>query len=58
MDNGTTTWRKSSHSGSESNCVELAGTLDALRDSKNPAGPVLRLGLGALVADVKSGRFG
>lgn len=58
MDNGTTTWRKSSHSGSESNCVELAGTLDALRDSKNPAGPVLHVGLGALLADVKSGRFG
>jgi hypothetical protein len=58
MDNGTNTWRKSSRSGSESNCVELAGTLDALRDSKNPVGPVLRVGLSGLVADVKAGRFG
>jgi hypothetical protein len=30
-------WRKSSYSGGEGGqCVELAGTLDAIRDSKNP----------------------
>jgi hypothetical protein len=36
-------WRKSSHSTSVSNCVEVAarGALTAVRDSKNPAGPVL-----------------
>ena len=36
-------WRKSSWSGSESNCVEVAldGALTAVRDSKNPAGPTL-----------------
>jgi hypothetical protein len=36
-------WRKSSWSGSESNCVEVApsGALTAVRDSKNPTGPVL-----------------
>jgi hypothetical protein len=36
------TWRKSSFSGSNGgNCVEVASTLGALRDSKNPSGPVL-----------------
>jgi hypothetical protein len=36
-------WRKSSHSGSQSDCVELARTADfaGVRDSKHP-GPVLR----------------
>lgn len=36
-------WRKSSWSGSESNCVEVAssGALTAVRDSKNPSGPTL-----------------
>lgn len=40
-------WRKSSHSGSDptSNCVELAAARRAVavRDSKHPDGPVLRL---------------
>lgn len=36
-------WRKSSWSTSEANCVEVAphGALTAVRDSKNPAGPLL-----------------
>lgn len=35
-------WRKSSFSGSNGgDCVEVASTLVALRDSKNPSGPVL-----------------
>lgn len=35
------TWRKSSYSGAQSNCVELSSGNDAIRDSKN--GEVLRL---------------
>ena len=42
-------WIKSSYSGHEGNCVELATTWDRLRDSKDPAGPVLEA--------VKQGRF-
>jgi hypothetical protein len=35
-------WRKSSRSGSGSNCVEVAFTpAPAVRDSKNPSGPIL-----------------
>jgi hypothetical protein len=36
-------WRKSSRSGSESNCVEVASreALTGVRDSKNPTGPIL-----------------
>lgn len=51
-------WRKSSYSGSEANCVELNQSLDAVRDSKNPAGPVLRATeLRSLVLAAKSGLF-
>lgn len=51
-------WRKSSHSNDSADCVELAGTLDLVRDSKNPAGPVLPVAaLSTLVRDVKLGRF-
>lgn len=51
-------WRKATRSQNSSNCVELANTLDRVRDSKNPAGPVLRVDLGVLVAEVKAGRLG
>jgi hypothetical protein len=36
-----TRWRKASRSGEEGNCIELAHTLDAVRDSKDPEGPRL-----------------
>ncbi|MFC0071883.1 DUF397 domain-containing protein [Umezawaea endophytica] len=38
----------------------MANSLDAVRDSKNPSGPVLsvdRAEFTAFLADVKSGRF-
>lgn len=50
-------WRKSSYSQNTSTCVELATTFDALRDSKDPNGPILRVDVGSLVRAVKSGRF-
>ena len=44
-------WRKSSRSGSDptGGCVELSGDLQAVRDSKNPGGPVLKGDARALV---------
>ncbi|GAA4152891.1 DUF397 domain-containing protein [Actinomadura keratinilytica] len=57
-----TTWRKSSHSGPEYNCVEAAflpGAV-ALRDSRDPDGPKLVLASTAwhsLNADIKAGRY-
>lgn len=52
-------WRKSSYSGGEGgNCIELRNTLDAVRDSKRPDGPVLAVpDLVALLDAVKAGRF-
>lgn len=60
-------WRKSSYSGGEGgNCIEVrstvdavrGSTVDAVRDSKRPNGPVLLVsGLPALVEAVKLGRF-
>jgi hypothetical protein len=41
---GQAAWRKSSHSGAVQNCVEVAGNRPgaiAIRDSKDPEGPVL-----------------
>lgn len=49
-------FRKSSYSSENGQaCVEIAHTLDAVRDSKNPAGPVLRVGLAPLVASLRRG---
>jgi len=57
-------WKKSTRSGgSGGNCVEVAELPDggwAIRDSKNPAGPILFITSGerdAFVAGVKSGEF-
>jgi hypothetical protein len=50
-------WRKSSASGGEGGqCVELHGD-GAVRDSKNPSGPHLTVGLGELVTAVKADRL-
>lgn len=46
-------WRKSSFSADNGACIEVAGTLGAVRDSKNPSGPVLHANLGALIATLK-----
>lgn len=52
-------WRRSSHSTNE-NCVEVAYTLDRVRDSKQCTGPELvveRTALRAFLAGLKVGRF-
>jgi hypothetical protein len=57
------TWRKSSHSNSTGNCVELAELADgsvAVRNSRFPDGPALiytRDEMRALVLGVKDGEF-
>jgi hypothetical protein len=57
-------WRKSSYSGSGDNCVEIAQLPDggrAVRDSKNPGGPVLTFTVGewsAFIMGAKDGEFG
>ncbi|MEU3354185.1 DUF397 domain-containing protein [Streptomyces sp. NPDC037389] len=54
-------WRKSSYSGVQSDCIEIADGIPALtpvRDSKNPHGPVLLFEAGAwstFVRDLKAG---
>ena len=47
-------WRKSTRSQNEGACVELGNT-GAVRDSKNPTGPVLTVDLDGLLAAVKRG---
>jgi hypothetical protein len=54
----TTTWRKPSGSTNSNTCVELAGDLRALRDSKNILGPTLWADVTELVKAVKGGQFG
>lgn len=61
MDLNTAHWRKSSYSGHDGgDCVEVAALPGAVavRDSKNPAGPVLTLTSGqwrALLDHIKAG---
>ena len=49
-----TEWRKSSHSAENGQCVEVFRSLCAGRDSKNPDGPMLRVDLAALVAELRA----
>jgi hypothetical protein len=56
-------WRKSSRSGTQSDCVEMAwytatAARLAVRDSKNTTGPILLFpqpSIAALIHDLKSG---
>ncbi|WP_329219335.1 DUF397 domain-containing protein [Streptomyces sp. NBC_01485] len=46
-------WVKSSYSGNNGNCVEVAvlpGGTRAIRDSKDPGGPILEFSAGGLAA--------
>lgn len=52
-----TRWRKSSRSNANGDCVELAHTLDRIRDSKNPHGTALTGDVAALLAAAKADRF-
>jgi hypothetical protein len=49
-------WRKSTYSGSDSDCVEVALTenVKAVRDSKNPDGGMLTVDVATFVKLVKS----
>ncbi|WP_280399145.1 DUF397 domain-containing protein [Nocardia carnea] len=57
------TWRKSSYSGPNGNCVELgriSGDSIGMRNSRDPQGSVLTLGraeFAALLREIKGGRF-
>ncbi|MEU2014107.1 DUF397 domain-containing protein [Nocardia sp. NPDC019302] len=56
-------WFKSSYSGTQADCVEVAfsvGDQVGVRDSKNPSGPALVFGTNewdAFTAAVRSGKF-
>ncbi|RCG30173.1 DUF397 domain-containing protein [Sphaerisporangium album] len=63
MDGSDLCWRKTSYSsGNGGNCVEIASLPHAVavRDSKDPGGPVVRFAAdewGAFVTGVKDGLF-
>lgn len=49
-------WRKATRSQNDGACVELHPD-GAVRDSKNPAGPVLEIGYAGLVRAVQAGHL-
>jgi hypothetical protein len=56
--NDTVRWRKSTLSGGENNaCVEVADGLGAVRDSKNPTGPILYADLHPLIGAIRADRL-
>ncbi|MCP3818848.1 DUF397 domain-containing protein [Streptomyces sp. A3M-1-3] len=62
LDGAGVVWRKSSYSGAQGDCVDVARFDDvaAIRDSKDPRGPVLAFEAttwDVFVADVKRGGF-
>jgi Domain of unknown function (DUF397) len=63
LDLSRAAWRKSSWSGANNNCVEVAGNLSrvvAVRDSKDPDGPALvfnRATWGSFTSLVKAGKL-
>jgi hypothetical protein len=55
---GRVRWRKSSRSGgTNGNCVELAHTLRAVRDSKHPDGPALAGDVADMLAAIRAGHL-
>lgn len=50
------TWRKSTRSAQETNCVEIRGDLRAVQDTKR-RGPHLTVDVRALVAAIRDGRI-
>jgi hypothetical protein len=53
-----TRWKKAARSGAgANNCVELAHTHDAVRDSKNPTGPTLAVDLTVLLDSIRTDRL-
>ncbi|WJK32635.1 DUF397 domain-containing protein [Solwaraspora sp. WMMA2065] len=63
IDFGSTNWRKSSRSNNQGECVEMAdgpGGVVGVRDSKDPAGPVLVVApasWSSFVAAARAGTF-
>lgn len=51
-------WRRSTKSEGTNNCVEMASSRSAVRDSKNTAGPVLLVPLVSLVSMLKLAKTG
>lgn len=51
-------WKKSSFSSQGGDCVEVLGTLVAVRDSKCPAAMLPGVDVRALVSAVRAGRLG